>query len=96
MHYGAAFVVFDVAHPSRFVKRNFFGEALLFEVSDGIVVRVGEEMLDWGSCFDVVFEMGHEMCSVAFDLLIGGDGAEDDFGEFSAVEGTICDSSGIL
>ena len=35
------------------------------------------------------------MCTVAFNLLVGGDGAEDDFGKLSAVEGTVCDSSAV-
>lgn len=30
------------------------------------------------------------MCAVPFDLLVGGDGAEDDLGELSAFEGSIC------
>ena len=34
------------------------------------------------------------MCAVAFDLLIGGDGAEDDFGELTAFEGAVGDASG--
>lgn len=55
LHDCAAFVVFDVAHPAWFLERDFFGEALLFEVADGVVVGVGEEMLDWGGGFDVIF-----------------------------------------
>ncbi len=32
------------------------------------------------------------MRPVAFDLLVGGNGAEDDFGELATVEWTICDA----
>jgi hypothetical protein len=32
--------------------------------------------------------MCHEMSTVAFDLLVGGDGQENDFGEFAAIEGS--------
>lgn len=93
LHDGAAFVILDVAHPAGLLESDFFGEALLFEVADGVVVGVCEEVLDWGRSFDVVFEVGHEMRPVAFYLLVRGDGAEDDFGELTAVERTICDTS---
>ena len=33
------------------------------------------------------------MSTVAFDLLVGGDGAEDDFSEFASIEWPIGDSS---
>ena len=49
------YVVFDVAHPARPVQRDFFGEALFFEVADGVVVGVGEKVLDRGCGFDIVF-----------------------------------------
>ena len=55
LHDGAAFVVFDVAHPAGAVEGDFFGEALFFEVADGVVVGVGEEVLDRRRGFDVVF-----------------------------------------
>ena len=55
LHDGAAFVVFDVAHPDGLVEGDVFGEALLFEVADGVVVGVGEEVLDWGGGLHVVF-----------------------------------------
>ncbi len=89
MHDRAAFVIFDIAHPARFLQSDIFGEALLFEVANGVVVGVSEEMLDWGGGFDIIFEVGHEMGAVAFDLLVGGDGAEDYFSEFAAIEGTV-------
>ena len=55
LHDGAAFVVFDIAHPPRFVQRDVFGETLFFEVPDSVVIGICEKVLDWGSCFDVVF-----------------------------------------
>ena len=33
--------------------------------------------------------MGHQVGAVALDLLVRGDGAEDDFGEAAAVEGSV-------
>lgn len=59
LHDGAAFVVFDVAHPARAVQGDFFGEALFFKVADCVVVGVGEEVLDGRSGFDVVFQVRH-------------------------------------
>lgn len=91
LHDGAAFVVFDVAHPGGLVERDFFGESLLFEVADGVVVSVSEEVLDGRGGFDVVLEVGHEMRAVAFDLLVGRDGAENDLGEFAGIEWAVGD-----
>lgn len=54
LHYGAALVVLDVAHPDGLFERDFFGEALLFEVADRVVIGVGEEVHDVRSGFDVV------------------------------------------
>ena len=96
LHDGAAFVVFDVAHPAGFVEGDFFGEALLFEVADGVVVGVGEEVLDGRGGFDVVFEVRHHVCAVAFDLLVRGDGAEDNFGKLAVREGAVGYASGSL
>jgi len=34
--------------------------------------------------------VGHEVGAIALDLLVGRDGAEDDFGELAAFEGAVC------
>ncbi len=39
------------------------------------------------------FEMRHQMCAVPLDLLVRGDGAEDDLGELSALERLIGDTT---
>jgi len=70
LHDCAAFVVLDIAHPAGLFKRDFLGEALLFEVADGVVVGVGEKVHYVGCGFDVVFEVGHEVGAIAFDLLV--------------------------
>ena len=62
---------------------------MLLEVADGVVVSVGKEIHDVRGGFDVVLEVRHEVCAVAFDLLIGRDGAEDYFGKSTAVEGAV-------
>ncbi len=54
LHYGAAFVVFDVSHPTGFGEGDFFGEALFFEVADCVVVGVGKEVHYVGSAADVI------------------------------------------
>jgi hypothetical protein len=33
------------------------------------------------------------MCTIPFDLLVGRDGTEDDFGEFASFKRTICNAS---
>ena len=50
-------------------------------------------MLDGRSGFDIVFEMGHQMCTVPLNLLVRGNGTEDDFGKLTTVEGSVCNSS---
>ena len=96
LHDCTSFIIFDVAHPARLLKCNVFGETLLLKVPNSVIVRVGEEMLYWRRGFDVVLEVGHEMCAVPFDLLVGGYGAEDNFCKFSAVEWTVRDASAIM
>jgi hypothetical protein len=93
LHDRAAFVVFDVAHPARLFERDFLGEALFLEVANGVVVGVGQEVHDLRGRFDIVFEVGHEMGAVAFDLLVRGDGAEDNLGELALVEGAVRDAA---
>lgn len=70
LHYCAAFVVFDVAHPFWLLERDFFCKALLLKVSDSVIVGVGEEVHDVGGGLDVVFEVRHEVSAIAFDLLV--------------------------
>ena len=89
LHDGATFVIFDVAHPARFREGDLLCEALLLEVADRVVVGVGEEVHDVACSFHVVFQVGHEVCAVTLDLLVRRDGAEDDFGELAAFEGTV-------
>ena len=68
LHHGGAAVVLDVALPSRLGHLKVLREALLPEVLDGVVVRVGHEVLDAnGLC--VSFEPVHQTRAVAFHLL---------------------------
>ena len=46
LHYGAALVVFDVAHPPWFLQGDLFRESLLLEVADGVIISISEKMLD--------------------------------------------------
>lgn len=59
LHDGSAFVVLDVSHPPRFLQGNLLCKALFFEIADGVVVGICEEMHDIGCGFDVVLEMRH-------------------------------------
>lgn len=71
LHYCAAFVIFDVAHPPRFFEGDIFCEPLLLKVSNSIIIGIGQKMLNWRGCFDVIFQVGHQMSTVTLDLLIG-------------------------
>jgi hypothetical protein len=93
LHDGTSLVILDVPHPERPVQRNLLGEALLLEVSNGIVISVGQKMHHRRSGLDVVLQVSHQMCTVTLDLLFGGDGAEDDFGEFAIGERSVRNSS---
>ena len=95
LHDSSAFVILNIAHPTWFLQSDLLCESLFLEVSDCIIVGVCEEVLDWGSCSDIVFQVGHEMCSVAFDLLVGGDGAENDLSEFTAIKRAVRYASAI-
>lgn len=92
LHDGAAFIIFDVAHPAWFLQCNLFCEALLFEIANGVVVGIGQEMFDGRRGFDVIFQVRHQMSAVAFHLLIRGDGAKDDLSKFTAVKWAVSDS----
>ena len=59
LHDGSTFVIFDIAHPARLFKSNFFSKSLLLEISDGVIIRISEEMLNGRSSFDIVLEVGH-------------------------------------
>lgn len=93
LHDGSALVIFDVSHPHVLGESDFLGEALFLEITNGIIVGIRQEVHDIACGLDVVFQVGHEMRTVSFDLLIGADGAKDDFGELTALEGSICDAA---
>ena len=93
MHDGSTFVVFDVTHPCGLFERYVLCKALFLEIADRVVVSIREEMLNRRGRFHVVFEMRHEVCAVALNLLIGGYGAEDDLRKFTSVERAVSDSS---
>lgn len=54
LHERATLVILNVAHPDRFIECNLLGEALLLEVSNGIVIGVGKEVHNWRGGFHVV------------------------------------------
>lgn len=91
LHKCSPFIILDVSHPYRSIKRNFFCESLFLEISDCVVIGIGEKVHYIRGGFDVVFKMGHEVGAVAFHLLVRGDCAKDDFGELAAFEGAIGD-----
>lgn len=50
-------------------------------------------MLNGRRCLHVVFQVGHQVGTVAFDLLIRGNGAEDDLSKLTTVKWTVCDAA---
>lgn len=64
MHDCAAFVVLDISSPHTAFERNLFRETLLFEVADGIVVGVGEEVHTRGILFNIILKVVHKMRTV--------------------------------
>ena len=95
LHDGSAFIILDIAHPTWFLQSDLLCKSLFLEVSNCIIVSVREEVLDWRSCSDIVFQVRHEMCSVAFDLLVGGDSAEHDLSKFAAIKRAVRYASAI-
>ena len=79
-HECCALVVLDVALIDRLCQLDVLAEALLLEVPDGKLVGKGEEVKDTVS-YVVVFQVVHQMCSVAFHLLVGRYRAEHNLSE---------------
>lgn len=83
LHDGATLVIFDIAHPDRLLERDLLCKTLLLEIANSIIVGIGQKVHHGTSGFDIVFEMGHKVCTVALDLLVRRDGTEDDFSELA-------------
>ena len=79
LHKCSSFVILDTPHPERLVESDLLGKPLFGEISGRIVVGVGEKMHHWASRFDIVLQMSHEMRPVSLHLLVGRDGAKNDF-----------------
>lgn len=70
LHDGTAFVILDIAHPARLLEGDFLGKSLLLKIPDGVIVGVGEKMLDGGGGLDIILQVGHQMSPVALNLLV--------------------------
>lgn len=85
LHHGRAAVVFDIALPPRLRHLHVLREALLSEIFDGIVISVRHKILD-ANCLSMGLQSVHEASSVAFYLMLGGDGQKNDLGKSLGVE----------
>jgi len=73
LHHGRARVIFDITFPSGLRHLEVLGEALLSEVLDGVIIRIGHEILK-ANCLGVGFQTVHESCTVTFYLFRRGNG----------------------
>lgn len=87
VHERGTLVLLDVASEHWPHHFDVFREALFLEVADGEFVGIREEMLD-AVARAVIFQVVHEMRAVAFDLLVTGDCAENNFGKTLRSEGS--------
>lgn len=70
LHDGSAFVIFDVPRPQMTRQRDFLSEALLFEVTESIIIGVGKEMLDSRmSTLDPVLDVIHKMRAITLEQM---------------------------
>lgn len=86
LHHRASIIVFNVAFPARFGQVRVLCEALLSEVLNRVVVRIGEEVVQLFQ-LGVVLELVHKARPVPFDLLLGRDRQENNLCELLLVEG---------
>ena len=61
LHDGSTLVILDEAHPFDSIQRDLLSEALLFEVADGVVVGVGQEVFHIRGRFDIVLRIVREL-----------------------------------
>lgn len=80
VHECGTLVLFYVAGVHRSHYFDVLRESLLFEIAYSEFVSISQEVLDAVTCA-VVFQVIHEVCAVAFHLLIAGDRTEDDLSE---------------
>lgn len=93
LHNRSALVIFNVSHPDVLGESDFLGEALFLEIANRIVVGICQEVHDVAGGLYIVFQVGHEMRAVSLDLLVGTDGAKDDFGKLAAFKGSVGDAA---
>ena len=69
LHDRPTFVILYIPDPALAIKGDLFGETLLLEVSDGVVVCISKEVVDrWARFPDIVFERVHEMRSISLEV----------------------------
>mmetsp|Transcript_14708 Transcript_14708/g.42360 ORF Transcript_14708/g.42360 Transcript_14708/m.42360 type:complete len:207 (-) Transcript_14708:154-774(-) len=90
LHDGPAVVVLDQAVVPSLGHGDGLGEALLLEVSDGVVVGVGDAVLQ-PLPDHLPLEEVHQLGAVSLDLLAGRHGAEGDLGEAHLRVGPVAD-----
>ena len=87
LHHCASIVVFDVAFPARLRQVVILREALLAEVLDGVVISIGQKVVQLLG-LRVVLELVHQAGPIALNLLLRRDRQKDDLGKLLRVEGS--------
>ena len=65
LHDRPTLIILDIPNPPLSIEADLLREALLLEVSDGIIVGVCKEMIDhWVGFADVIFEGVHQVGTV--------------------------------
>lgn len=87
LHHCASIVVFDVAFPARLGQVVILREALLAEVLDGVVISIGQKVVQLLG-LRVVLKLVHQAGPIALNLLLRRDRQKHDLGKLLRVEGS--------
>merc|ERR1712079_539817 len=79
-HQSCSFVLFDISRINRLGQLQIFAESLLLEISDGMLISKGKEVI-YSVSDMVILDVIHQMRAVALHLLVAGHRAENNLGE---------------
>jgi len=86
LHHRASIIVLDVSLPTGFWQVRILSKSLLTEILDRVVICVCQKVVQLFR-LSMVLKFVHEAGSIAFNLLLGRDGQENDLRKFLFVKG---------